>query len=92
MKKYQLKNKAWLLKDQASVNFHVKHDDYFDTMASILSLLKDNINDLNEEEKKLMIKVFDNLITDSLYLQANYLITPKKKKREKSPTGKEISQ
>ncbi len=92
MKKYQLTINTWLLEDRASVNFHVKNADYFGTIASILTIVKDKLTDLSKKEQKLIIKVLENLITDCLYLQTAYSIIPKKKNQEKSPTGKEINQ
>jgi len=70
-KKYQLSKTDLKVNDKASVAFHVKSADYFGTMATVISLWKQN-GQISE-------KSFQELYNDLLDLQNNYEI--KKKSR-----------
>lgn len=75
-----------MVKDKDSVRFHVSQDDYFGTIATIISLIKQkNIN-------KNLEPALNNLEKDLMWLQKNYQITPRIKKKNRTPKGKEISQ
>jgi len=77
---YKISNNFILLNDQKSVKFHVKKEDYFGTIATILSLIeqdlelgkKENIKEL--EKIKISLK---NLEKDFIFLQNNYNIKKK---------------
>ena len=43
-KKYEIKPLFLLVRDKASTKFHIKNDDYFGTIATILNLLKQEID------------------------------------------------
>ena len=42
-KKYKITPLLWCVNDEASVKFHIKSDDYFGTISTVLGLLKDKI-------------------------------------------------
>jgi DNA-directed RNA polymerase subunit L len=73
---YTINPIVWLVKDRASVKFHVQNDDYFGTMATLLNLLKQEIyKNKNNPEK--IEQTFDRMEKDFLWLQKNYKITKK---------------
>jgi hypothetical protein len=58
-----------------NLKFHIKSDDYFGTLATILDLLR-----LDTLEKKFIFdknKVLKRIVKDLVYLQDNYKITKK---------------
>lgn len=57
---------------QKSVNFHIKSDDYFGTLVTILSLIKQSPENSKEHERNL-----NNVIKDLIYLQKEYKIVKK---------------
>lgn len=73
---YQINPPTWLVKDQASVKFHVANDDYFGTMATLLSLLKQEIYKPHPDLVKIKA-TFDNMEKDFMWLQENYKISQK---------------
>lgn len=91
-KKYQITPLVWLVRDEASVKFHVTNDDYFGTIATILSLIKQQIKKSGAQDAATLNKIFQNLEKDLLYLQKNYQINPRSKKKKITPKGKLISQ
>ena len=58
-----------------SLNFHIKSDDYFGTLATVLSFIKQDIilkkHDINS------IDVLEKLEKDLLFLQKEYKIVKK---------------
>lgn len=92
MKTYQINNNRQFLRDAASVRFHVDNDDYFGTAATILKLLKHNLEPAMkkapEEERVLIEKTFKNLEADLMILQNNYQIRAKTKKNQKELKGR----
>ncbi len=50
--------------------FHIKSDDYFATLATVLNLILDTENELKNTSRKSLINARENLI----YLQRNYQI------------------
>lgn len=91
-KKYQIKPSASFVKDEASVKFHVENDDYFGTIAAVLSLVKQQIKKDGHSNATILSKILKDVETDLLILQKEYQISPKNKKKNKSPKGKLISQ
>lgn len=105
-KKYTITPRATLLRDEASVKRHIKDNDYFGTLATILSLLKQQLTATPQTLSPRIKKSFSNLEKDLKFLQANYQIfptplengyqksysKPKTKKRKITPKGRLISQ
>ena len=59
-----------------SLDFHVKANDYFANLATILDILKQEIM----REKQSQNKLIDGLVNDLLYFQKNYKIKKRKRK------------
>ena len=57
-----------------SLEFHIKSDDYFGTLATILDLLRRNLNPFNQKNEK---RTLENAVKDFEYLQKNYRIEKK---------------
>ena len=55
-----------------SLEFHIKSDDYFGTLATVLSLIRQTPENIGK-----YIKTLDNLEKDLLYLQKEYKIVKK---------------
>jgi len=91
-KKYHFKTLTWLIKDEQSTRFHIKQDDYFGTIATILSLIKQKLKKSQTKYSSDFYNTLNDLEKDLLWLQKNYQITPKIKKKNKTPKGKDISQ
>lgn len=91
-KNYKINNIILLVKDEASVKFHLSQDDYFGTIATILSLLRQEI----EKNPTKCLSDFQNTLNslekDLDWLQKNYQIIPRIKKKNKIPKGKEKNQ
>lgn len=92
VKKYQINPLVWMVRDEASVKFHVKNNDYFGTIASILSLIKQELKKDGCADAAVFEKIFKNLEDDLLFLQKNYHINPNRKNKKSTPKGKLISQ
>jgi hypothetical protein len=75
-RKYRITPLTWLIKDEASVKFHVQSDDYFGTLATILSLIKQQIKK-DSKPKAAVLKSLHNLEKDLLLLQKEYQIKPR---------------
>jgi ribosomal protein S28E/S33 len=60
---------------QKSVKFHIKSDDYFGTLATVISLVKQNIK--KGEITKLNIKMLNNAEKDLIHLQNRYKVVKK---------------
>lgn len=58
--------------EQKSLEFHIKSGDYFGTLATILSLIRQT-----PECIKNHIKSFDKIEKDLMFLQSNYKIVKK---------------
>lgn len=74
IKKYQLTNKKMLLRDKAGVDWHVKQNDYFGTLATIVNLINQDHILNNKTETK---KILRSLSKDLSYLQKKFIIVPK---------------
>ncbi len=106
LKKYKISGRTRLVKDEASVKFHVASDDYFGTLATILSLLEQDIKKNERPNGARLLKTLKNLESDLLFLQKNYQISiksqpskkakpqtnPKTKNRKIIPKGRLINQ
>jgi hypothetical protein len=91
-KKYQIKTLTWLIRDEASVKFHIASDDYFGTIATILNLIRQEIKKGRSVNQAALDKTWKNLENDLMFLQKNYQIKPKTKNKKISPKGKLNSQ
>lgn len=99
-KKYSIKKLLWCVKDEDSVRFHVASDDYFGTIATVISLLKQQSKKDDSEKTAILDKAFKNLENDLMYLQKNYQICPRParqtkpstKNKNKTPKGRLKSQ
>lgn len=91
-KKYQIKPLFLLVRDEKSTKFHIKNDDYFGTIATILNLLKHEIKKNGLINKDILNKTLENLNNDLIFLQKNYQINPKTKNKKIIPNGKLKSQ
>ncbi len=89
---YKIKHLVWQVKDESSVKFHVENDDYFGTIATILSLIKQQIKRGECNNASSIKTTLKNLENDLLFLQNNYQISPKIKKKNIVPKGKEKTQ
>lgn len=93
-KKYEIKSLLWLIKDEVGTKFHVANDDYFGTMATVLSLLKQQLKKNGLKNYVALQETFSNLENDLLFLQKNYQINsrtqskPKTKNKNSKPNGK----
>jgi hypothetical protein len=58
---------------QKSVKFHIKSDDYFGTLATVLSIIKQNPEHIKEH-----IKFINKIEKDLMFLQKKYRITKNK--------------
>ncbi|MFA6994872.1 MAG: hypothetical protein WC249_00470 [Patescibacteria group bacterium] len=93
-KRYKINSLPRLVKDESSTKFHVANNDYFGTIATVLSLLKQQITKNDTENYDLLQKTFLNLENDFLFLQNNYQINnrtqsrPKTKNKNNKPNGK----
>lgn len=72
--KYSIKKSNLLVKDKATVDFHVQQHDYFGTLSTIVELLNQNCILENKTELK---KILKNLKKDLIYLQKNFDIIKK---------------
>ena len=94
---YQIKPFFSVLKDEASVKYHVESHDYFGTIATVISLIFQKLKTnelLDQKEKKQLLKTLKNLEQDLVFLQKNYqiYIKPKIKNKKIIPKGKLKSQ
>lgn len=93
---YYIHSTAQLLRDAASIKFHVENNDYFGTAATIISLIRqqltEQIKSAPAKDRRLLEKTFKNLETDLMMLQANYHIRANRKKIQSADKGKLKSQ
>lgn len=91
-KKYKIQPLVWLVKDEASVRFHVAQDDYFGTIATILGLIRQQTEKNPDALGPDFYDTLNNLENDLVWLQNNYQITPRTKKKNRMPKGREKNQ
>lgn len=98
IKKYKLTPILHLVRDEAGVKFHIKSDDYFGTIATVLNLLKQKIRKDGRSDAAVLGKTLKNLEKDLLFLQKNYEIKPRPqiipriKNKNNNPKGRLRSQ
>ncbi len=89
---YSLTKKLNLLADELSVKQHLKHKDYFGSIATIISLVRQNIKGASPETLEQIYADLEELEQDLVWLQNNYQIKPKTKKKKIAPNGREKNQ
>lgn len=89
---YKIEPLVYLVEDAGSVKFHVKNDDYFGTIATVLSLIRQDITKNNRYDAAVLEKLLVNLEGDLNILQKNYQIKARAKNKNKTPKGKLKSQ
>ncbi len=80
MNNYKISNNFILLNDKESVKFHVKKEDYFGTIATILSLIEQELETGKKKDNDELEKIknsLKNLEKDFIFLQNNYKIKRK---------------
>ncbi len=73
-KKYLIKTTVLKVRDKKSVNWHIKQNDYFGTLATIVNLIN---QDYILNNKKELQKILKSLGKDLNYLQKNFIIKKK---------------
>lgn len=91
-KKYKIKSSFLCLKDETSVKAHILNDDYFGSIATIVSLIKQQIKNQPECQGADFFKHLNELEKDLSWLQENYQINPKTNIKNKIPKGREKNQ
>jgi hypothetical protein len=61
-------------KNIKGLEFHIEQDDYFGTLATVFSLLKQN---LSKNKSLKGLNFLDKKVTELMYLQNNYKIVKK---------------
>ena len=89
---YSIKKSICLVRDEKSTRYHVSQDDYFGTIATILSLLEQRLKKNSGSCPPDFLNTLNRLEKDLIWLQANYQIKPRTKKKKTIPKGREISQ
>ena len=77
-----------MVKDEASTRFHIANDDYFGTIAAVLSLIEQGMTSRDQKDTATFQKTLHNIKQDLMWLQQNYQINPKIKRSIKVPKGK----
>ncbi len=62
---------------QKSTDFHIKSDDYFGTLASVLTIINEKKDSHDKSDLKLIDRILKNVIKDLMYLQDKYKIIKK---------------
>ena len=70
-KRYLIHLRPGRLKDEASVRRHIAADDYFGTIATVLSLIKQELKNRSSKETALIETTLKNLERDLVFLQKN---------------------
>jgi hypothetical protein len=70
-KNYSIKKNILKVRDKKSVNWHIKQNDYFGTLATIVNLIN---QDYILNNKKELQKILKSLGKDLNYLQKNFII------------------
>ena len=70
-KNYSIKKNILKVRDKKSVNWHIKQNDYFGTLATIVNLIN---QDYILNNKKELQKILKSLGKDLNYLQRNFII------------------
>ena len=60
--------------NKKNLQFHIKSDDYFGTLATVIDLVKQNLNPFKQKQEK---KTLEDKVKELIYLQKNYRIVKK---------------
>ncbi len=60
---------------QKTVKFHIKSNDYFGTLTSILTIINEKKDNPDKSDIKIINRILKNVINDLIYLQNNFKIT-----------------
>lgn len=95
--KYQLNSQLLWAQDEKNAQAHIKHDDYFGTVATVLNLIKQALREDRPMNLNLIRETLQDLEKELSFLQANYLINPNHNKpatrnKNRIPKGKLINQ
>lgn len=83
---YTIPIRAWSVRDELpgkrtrGISFHIKNDDYFATLATIMGLLEDSLRSTmrgSAPPQFLYISILHDLKDDLLHLQRHYRIEKK---------------
>lgn len=91
-KEYKLEPLVYLVEDAGSVRFHVKNDDYFGTIATVLSLIRQDMIKNNRYDAAVLEKLLANIEGDLNILQKNYQIKARARNKNRTPKGRLKSQ
>lgn len=83
-KKYSITKQILLVSDPKSVRFHLLQDDYFGTIATILSLIKQRL-----PKEKEIAETLNNLENDLVFLQKSYTIAKRQNKKKEIKTPRQ---
>ena len=99
-RRYTIISRPVLLRDEASVRRHLEDDDYFGTIATILSLIKEQLAKDPQKNIQTIIFLLEEIQRDLTALQASCRISyrpqaqskPSTKNKNSTPKGRLISQ
>ncbi len=57
-----------------NLQFHIESDDYFGTLATVIDLVRQNLNPFKQKQEKSTLEV---KVEELIYLQKNYKIVKK---------------
>ena len=57
-----------------NIEFHIKSDDYFGTLATVIDLVRQNLNPFKQKQEK---KTLEKKVKELMYLQKNFKIVKK---------------
>jgi hypothetical protein len=57
-----------------NLEFHIKSDDYFGTLACVIDLVRQNLNPFKQKQEK---KTLEAKVKELMYLQNNFKIVKK---------------
>ncbi len=91
MKKYNLKNSSFFIKDPEIRDHYLQNNNYLQNLKARIELLEKEIGQKNN--KPLIKNSLLNIIDELAYINQNYsLVKLKKKNNNKTPKGKDTSQ
>ena len=64
------------MKTHRAIRFHIKNDDYFGTLATLLELLREDLAKCGYSKKE--VRLLASIREDLMYLQQHYEVVRKK--------------
>jgi hypothetical protein len=89
-RRYQLSLIPGKVKDEESVRFHIKSGDYFGTIASVLSLIRQDLEKSDPSRAAAFENIFRELESDLIFLQKEYEISKKSQTKARSRKSKRL--